>query len=396
LAREIDRLRNTLPVEADIDKWTKQVDDAIDSLMGYAAGGDTPDALLAAGYLSNSTLLKNSGLYQLQDLALSTKELGMRKVFRAMAQAGVNKVFRQEIGKDTELASRLNDALNGSIKNDLRFKWLHTYAEDNTDLTRSSAIVGTLRNTAQAAHTVNGLRAAHSMLVNLNSGILRDSIISALKGGEKDAALLKRFGMRDDMLERSRAAYAANPDAALPAELQTHIELVGQRAMDYLVQQTRTGETSHFAELNPVGRTLVGYQSFALAGTNKILRRGLENGFSEAMGTAVLFMHQFPLACMTIMAKYAMDGQSDQKTSSDLINDAVMSMSLMGGASIVLGMFTNQQSGGVAALGAYNQIIDTLKSVEGKGEMTMKDASKIFPLAQEAIPLRILINNMGD
>lgn len=391
LVNEIDALRPGLAEDA--AGWTKRVDDTIDTIMGNPVMGDTPDVLLASGYISNAMMLKNSGLYQLTDLALAAKEFGMARVVRGMFQSGLFKHVRVELGNNAELHGRLNNVLNGSIQNDLRFRWLHTLAEDNTDLTRSAQFTNVARNLSQAAYSANGMRAIHRAMVNLNSGLVRDSILAALGGSAKDAKLLQKFGLREQALQEMRSAYAKDSNAVFKPELQQHLEAVGQRFMDYVVQQNRTGETAHFAEMNPIGRVLIGYQSFAMAATNKILRRHVDNG--DYLGLAMVLAYQFPMMALATYAKYGMDGKQSEKSSKDLIMDAVTGMSAIGGASLLTGLF-QEQRGGIALTGGVSGIIQTLQGIARKGEMSAQDASKLLPLAQEFIPLRILINNMGD
>lgn len=393
LVNRIEELRPSLT--EGVDDWTKKVDDTIDTLMGHAVGGDAPQWALAGGYLSNALMLKNSGLYQVMDLALSAKEFGLYRTTRAMMQGGLWRTMQTEIGADKALANRLTTVLSGSTKNDMRFKWLHTYAEDNTDLTRSAQWVSILRNASQAAHTVNGMRYVHAGMVNLNAGLVRDAIMSALQGNAKDAKLLQKFGMRESALNEMRAAYSANPGAAFRSDLQQHLEMTGQRFMDYVVQQVRTGETSHFAEMNPIGRAVIGYQSFALASTNKILRRGLaEDG--GVRGLTLLMAYQLPLALMMQNLKSTLDGKD--QTGRELVSGAAWSMSMLGGLSLLQPLFDPQQGGGgTVVTGGLTSVLSGLHAIATKGgDMTMKDVSKIVPLAQEFIPLRAVINNMGD
>ena len=391
LVNRIEELRPTLT--EGVDDWTSKVDDTIDALMGHAVGGDTPQWALAGGYLSNSLMLKNSGLYQVMDLAMAAKEFGLYRTTRAMMQGGLWRTMQTEIGADKALANRLTTVLSGATKNDMRFKWLHTYAEDNTDLTRSAQWVNILRNTSQAAHTANGMRYVHAAMVNLNAGLVRDSIMSALQGNAKDAKLLQKFGLRQSALDEMRQAFTANPGTAFRQDLQTHLEAVGQRFMDYVVQQVRTGETSHFAEMNPIGRVVIGYQSFAMASTNKILRRQLNDG--GVTGLALLAAYQMPLALMMQNLKSNLDGK--EQTGKELVSNAAWSMSMLGGASLLQGLFDPQQGGGNIVTGGIGQVISGLNAVATKGgDLTMKDVSKIVPLAQEFMPLRAVINNMGD
>ncbi|UNA01069.1 putative internal virion protein [Erwinia phage Micant] len=393
LVNKIEELRPGLG--NDVDGWTKKVDDTVDTLLGHAVGGDTPQWALAGGYLSNALMLKNSGLYQIMDISLAAKEFGLYRTTRAMMQGGLWRTMQTEIGADKALANRLTTVLSGSTKNDMRFKWLHTYAEDNTDLTRSSQMVSTLRNASQAAHTVNGMRYVHAASVNLNAGLVRDAIMSALQGNAKDAKLLQKFGLRESALNEMRQAYAANPGAAFRQDLQTHLEISGQRFMDYVVQQVRTGETSHFAEMNPIGRVIIGYQSFAMAGTNKILRRQYNDG--GVAGLAMLMMYQLPLAIMMQKLKATMDNKD--QSGKELVSAAAWSMSAIGGASLLQPLFEGAQggSGGSVITGGLNQILSSVQNLFAKGgDMTAKDVSKIVPLAQEFLPLRAVINNMGD
>ncbi|NLS14937.1 hypothetical protein HGP28_19105, partial [Vibrio sp. SM6] len=123
--------------------------------------------------------------------------------------------------------------------------------------------------------------------------------------------------------------------------------------------------------------------------------RHIDNG--EYLGLAMLMMYQFPMMALATYARYGADGKSDQKTTKDLIMDSVSGMSAIGGASLVMDLFSdNQRGGGVSMLGGANSVISTLQSVAKKGELSAQDASKLVPLAQEFIPLRILINNTGD
>lgn len=393
VVNQIDKLRNTVEDPA---AWTSHVDDTIDVLLGYPARAETPDWMLATGYLSNATMLKNSGLYQLTDLALSAKEFGLARVMRSMMQSGLFKHVRVELGADKGLNQRLHNILTGATQNDMRFKWLHTYADDNTDLTRSALYTNRLRNLSQAAYSANGMRAIHRAMVNMNSGMIQDSIYAALKGSKKDAELLQKHGMRSAALEEMRAAYAKNPDATFRNDLQMHLESVGQRFMDYVVQQNRTGETAHFAEMNPVGRVLIGYQSFAFAATNKILRRHLEN---DKTGGAMLLAYQFPMMLLAMKAKAAMDGKDEDMTSGKMIQDAAWGMSALGGLTMLQPLFTeSNNTGGVSMFGSVNNMVQTFNKIKSQGtDISVQDASRMLPLVQEFVPLRILINNTsGD
>ncbi|QGZ00817.1 internal core protein [Klebsiella phage VLC2] len=325
LAKMIDESKHAL---ADSAKWEKTVNDTIDFILGGAPAdaGQLPDLLRAAGNMANATMLKNSGLYQLTDTALAMKEFGMARVLRSMRDQPWLKEGAVAI-KTPDMAARLDTVLRGNIQKEMRFRWLNTYADDNLDLTRQASWFNVTQNVGQAARHVSGMSMVHRLQVNLNSGIVADELTQMFKGDAEAFKRLERFGLTRDVADRAIAANKANPGAMFQPDLQMQVEVVGTRMMDYLVQQIRTGETSHFAQFNPIGKLIVGYQSFALAATNKILRRELND--AGWIGVAHIMAYQFPLMLLATMAKHSMDGKdvSTQK----LISESALGMSAIGG-----------------------------------------------------------------
>ena len=305
LAKMIDESKHAL---ADSAKWEKTVNDTIDFILGGAPAdaGQLPDLLRAAGNMANATMLKNSGLYQLTDTALAMKEFGMARVLRSMREQPWFKEGAVAINTP-DMAARLDTVLRGNIQKEMRFRWLNTYADDNLDLTRQASWFNVTQNVGQAARHVNGMSMVHRLQVNLNSGIVADELTQMFKGDVEAFKRLERFGLTRDVADRAIAANKANPGAMFQPDLQMQVEVVGTRMMDYLVQQVRTGETSHFAQFNPIGKVIVGYQSFALAATNKILRRELND--AGWIGVAHIMAYQFPLMLLATMAKHSMDGR---------------------------------------------------------------------------------------
>lgn len=389
LAKTIDESKHALP---DPQRWGKTVDDTIDYMLGGVVGSETPELLRAAGNLANATMLKNSGLYQITDTALAMKDYGMTKVFRSMSQQPWFKEG-QVVLKDKSLSTRLDSILRGSIQKEMRFRWLNTYADDNLDLTRSSQWFNVTQNLGQAARHVNGMSMVHRMQVNVNAGLVMDDITEMLKGSADAATRLEKYGLSHDIMDEARAAYAANPDAMLPPHLQIQVEVAGARMMDYLVQQIRTGETSYFAQLNPVGRVIVGYQSFAMAATNKILRRTLND--TGPLGLMHLMAYQFPLMLLATQAKYSMDGKSN-KTTKDLIMDSVLGMSAIGGLSLIQPLFSGDTPRhSLASMGYVASSLGALQDIAA-GKADAESLSKVLPLVQEFAPTRAIINNFGD
>lgn len=380
---------------ADPAKWEKAVDDTIDFLLGGAPAdaGQMPDILRAAGNMANATMLKNSGLYQLTDTALALKEFGMSRVFRSMAEQPWFKEGSVAI-KNPDMAQRLDTVLRGSIQKEMRFRWLNTYADDNLDLTRQQSWFNVTQNVGQAARHVNGMSMVHRLQVNLNSGIVADELTQMFKGDATAFKRLERFGLTRDIADRAIAVHKQNPGAMFQPDLQMQVEVVGTRMMDYLVQQVRTGETSHFAQFNPIGKIIVGYQSFALAATNKILRRELND--AGWIGVAHIMAYQFPLMLLATQAKYAMDGKSDEKGTKRLIADSVMGMSAIGGVSLLQDVFTGESPRhSLAAMGYVTGTLGALQDL-ATGNLDLKGFTRQVPLIQEFAPTRAIINNFGD
>lgn len=378
---------------ADPSKWEKAVNDSIDFILGGAPADAVavPELLRAAGNLANATMLKNSGLYQLTDTALAMKEFGMTRVLRGMRNQPWFKEGEVAL-KNPDMAGRLDTILRGSLQKEMRFRWLSTYADDNLDLTRQASWFNVTQNVGQAARHVNGMSMVHRLQVNLNSGLVADELTQMFKGDAEAVKRLERFGLSPDIASRAKAAYSANPGAMFQPDLQMQVEVVGSRMMDYLVQQVRTGETSHFAQFNPIGKVIVGYQSFALAATNKILRREMND--AGWIGLAHIMAYQFPLMLLATMSKNGMDGKDSE--TNKLIMDSVMGMSAIGGVSLLQDLFTGDSPRhSLASMGYVTGMLGALQDL-ATGNMDIKTFSKQVPLIQEFAPTRAIINNFGD
>lgn len=381
---------------ADPGKWEQAVNDTIDFMLGGVAGGagaQLPEIFRAAGNLANATMLKNSALYQITDTALAMKEFGMARVLRSMRE---QPWFKEGsvVFKDRDMAGRLDTILRGSLQKEMRFRWLNTYADDNLDLTRSSNWFNVTQNVGQAARHVNGMSMVHRAQVNWNSGIVMDELQSMLTGSADAVKRLERWGLDKDLAKQMQAAYAKNPGKMLPPDLQIQMEVVGSRLMDYVVQQVRTGETSHFAQFSPVGKVVVGYQSFAMAATNKILRREMND--AGWIGLAHIAAYQFPMMLLMTQAKYALDGKAGEQTDKKLITDAVMGMSVLGGLTMIQDVFGDQSPRhSLAGMGYIMGMLGLIQDV-ASGNVDAKGLSKQMPLIQEFAPTRAIINNFGD
>ncbi len=390
LGKMIDESKHTLANPA---KWEKTVNDTIDFILGGAPAdaGQLPDLLRAAGNMANATMLKNSGLYQITDTALAMKEFGMARVLRSMRDQPWFKEGSVAINTP-DMASRLDVVLRGNIQRDMRFRWLNTYADDNLDLTRQASWFNVTQNVGQAARHVNGMSMVHRLQVNLNSGIVADELTQMFKGDAEAFKRLERFGLTRDVADRAIAANKANPGAMFQPDLQMQVEVVGTRMMDYVVQQVRTGETSHFAQFNPIGKLIVGYQSFALAATNKILRRELND--AGWIGVAHIMAYQFPLMLLATMAKRSMDGK--EADTSRLISEAALGMSAIGGISMLSAAFLGDTPR--HSLASMSYITEVLGALQGlaAGDSDIKTFLRLVPLIQEFAPTRAIINNFGD
>lgn len=377
---------------ANPEKWERVVDDTIDFILGgMPADANLPDMLRAAGNIANATMLKNSGLYQLTDTALSLKTFGMTRVARSMAEQPWFKEGAVVFGSK-DMSERLDSILRGGVQRDMRFRWFNTYADDNLDLTRQAPWFNVTQNVGQAARHVNGMSMVHRLQVNLNSGIVADELKQMFKGDSEAFKRLEKFGLDRDVADRAIAAEKANPGAVFDPELQMQIEVVGVRMMDYLVQQIRTGETSHFAQFNPVGKLIVGFQSFAVAATNKILRRELND--AGWIGVAHIMAYQFPLMLLATMAKHSLDGKD--VSTKKLIGEAVLGMSAIGGVSLLQDIFLGDSPRhSLASMGYVTGLLGAVQDL-ATGNMDIKTFTKQVPLIQEFAPTRAIINNLGD
>lgn len=376
----------------DTTKWTKAVDDTIDHILGFPVGTDIPELMRGASNIANTVMLKNSGLYQLTDMSIAIKEFGLARTLRAMAETGLLRKA-DYVMKDADAVQRLHSILNAGYQHAARYRHIHTYCDDNLDLTTTSQVYQTTQNMAQAARLANGFSMVHRMMANLNSGMLVDEVEQMLKGG--DSRILRDHGLTDDMRQKMQAAYAAQGGVGvLPRELQQELELVSTRAMDLVMQNIRTGETSHFAQFSPVGKLVIGYQSFAVAATNKLLRRHVQN--DDYAGLAMLMMYQYPLMLLATQAKLALDGK-EAENPTQLVVSAAMNMSAIGGLSLLSPLFLGETPRhSLTSLGYVTQSIGAIQEMAQDRVLDTQRMSKILPFAQEFMPLRAVINNMGE
>ncbi|WP_236516334.1 hypothetical protein, partial [Escherichia coli] len=115
-----------------------------------------------------------------------------------------------------------------------------------------------------------------------------------------------------------------------------------------------------FAQFNPIGKVIVGYQSFALAATNKILRRELND--AGWIGVAHIMAYQFPLMLLATMAKHGMDGK-DVDTQK-LIGESVMGMSAIGGISLLQDIFLgNSPRHSLASMGYVTGLLGAVQDL---------------------------------
>lgn len=378
------------------DLWRKTMDDTVTHLLGGFSGEQAPEFMRAAGNFASATMLKNSGLYQITDTALAMKEFGMARVLQSLVKEPWFKEMKV-IGESKDLSSRLDSILRGGVQKDTKFRFLHTYADDNYDLMSAGSLYNVSQNLGQGSRYANGMHHIHRMQVNMNAGIIADELKQMLKGDAKAFKRLQEFGLDLDDAKAMQEAYKKGGDnSLLPFELQMKLEVVGVRAMDYVVQQIRTGETSAFAQFSGIGKAIVGYQSFVLAATNKILRRHTANG--DYGGLVLLMAHQYPLMIMMTAAKYGMDGTTNEKSTGDWIADSVFGMSALGGISMIQDVFgSNEARHSVPALAFVTNSVNTIKKILATdSEVTPQDVSRILPYMQEFMVTRALINNFGD
>lgn len=379
-------------VKGDPARYQKVVDDTLDYIVGAVpAGSEVPELFRAAANLANATLLKNSGLYQIADTALAMKEFGMMRVVRSMAKEKWWKEA-ESVAKDPTQSARLDSILRGSIQKELRFRWLNTYADDNLDLTRSSRWFNISQNIGQAARHVNGMALVHRAQTNINAGLVMDELKLMLNGDAAAAKRLERWGLSSEQAAEFVSLSKGKGDALLPPKQQLELEIIGTRLMDHVIQQIRVGETSHFAQFSPVGKVVVGYGNFAVAGTNKILRREYkDNGW---IGLAHVAAYQFPLMYLITQARLSADGKDESQA--NIIKEAVKQMSIIGGFSFITSIFDEQAPRSSLTATAYATNILGIAQKLASGELTAKDASRVLPLVQEFLPTRAIINNYGD
>ncbi|WP_218814146.1 hypothetical protein [Rickettsiella endosymbiont of Dermanyssus gallinae] len=383
LRDEVNRIQHTAGVPT---QWSQDMITGIDAILGYLPS-DNNKLLQSVSSLGSLMALGGSGYYAAIDFGIAAFKYGYTKVFKAILQGGMWKDFTHLI-ENPQLREELSTILNAVPKDDVKWRLIHNYAMDNSDLNVSGTLYRMIRSSASGTHYLNGMKYVLNGQINLNSGLLYTYFNRIFKGvdvvGEKSHAeamrILRDFGMTDELAARLKGGYS--PEGLFEDSLQRELNGVGLRAMDYFVQKGRLGEAPYFAEFTPVMKQLMGWNKFALVAQNKLLRN--ESVKSGNLGISMMLLYQMPFSLMLTALKNKVSGAEDYKTTAGFISDAAMNTTMLGVMSSLPRLLTRPgEIGQIAPIGAAgswigNLITATLNPKDK--DLTVEDYLKAAPL----------------
>jgi len=360
-------------------------DNAVDSLLGRHVGEVLPDTVRTMGAMSAFLSLKNSGIYNVIDLAQTMHRYGVVKTIEAMTKGGLTLK-----GCNVAEAKRLQDILSGGLVSDGRWKAIHTLMDDGYQIPGATGHE-MLQHVAQHGKYINGMEHIRRSLVNLNSGLAVDALYSAARGDNTMAQKLFQFGADGTLLDEVAAQLQKHGDDVSmwdqPVLAKTHNVLLN--IVDNTVQANRLGEIPAFMQFSPVARILLPYLNFAAGAHNKILRRTLKH--EDAVGIASLMAYQLSLS---VLAAAATNVNSGKEWNEDLARKTTAVMPLSGWFGVISEFSQNGMRTTVAPFAMLQKAQEAITTV-GNGDRSIKAMTGLLGLP--VVPgMTVLLNHLDD
>lgn len=336
------------------------LDNTVNKILGHQTGEDVPDILRSFSVLSGAANLANSGIYQLADAALLMKQFGVAKTLGAMVRTpwGRNAV---ELAQSAEYGARLRDVLEARNVLSGRYRSVLTHLDDNTDIGNLGLSHQLIQQWGQGTRFANGMEFIRRGQSKLVAGLIGDTIDDAIRGNAAAAEAMARFGLDDALLQRAKAATAADPDLRMwPSSLRLEMETVGHNMADALVLDNRLGELPAWMQFSTLGKFILPYMNFVAGTWNKILRRTYAQ--EGAKGVAMMAAYQLPLQTISSIAAMGING-TKELTPENVTANIVTQLPLMSWVGYAANMMTQGPTNSIAALSLVDKAYAATSSI---------------------------------
>lgn len=331
-------------------------------LLGRPIGEDVPNFVKTLNAIATSTVLGNSGIYNIGEFANLAAKFGYTETAKA---------FVKTIGRDTlkkmnpDEWKTLGDIITGRLVADGRFRPVIHYLEDNFE-----SSTGTVHELAQYASQsvrfLNGSEYIRRQQINMFAGLYQNALDKAMAAGRGSKEFRKfgdDFGFDADVLANVEEAYRVYGRDTRLWTPETLDQLTSNAIAnaDMIVTAIRKGDRPRFME-STLGKVIFPFMGFAWAAHNKILRKHYAK--DGVAGVAMIMAHQAPLAFLAASAANVSAGKA---WDADFTNGVPKAMSSTGLFSIPWD-FINRGRMGSGYVG-FTPFNNAYKLASGEGDL---------------------------
>lgn len=361
-----------------------------DSLLGRATGETLGPRAQALTQLAQMVQLKNSGIYNIADIAQIVHQWGtvnVAKHFISAMKMGLttSKISEQDGRMLRNIVAKMY-AMESRVRPDVS-----VIAEDMTS-TSSNTVLRGIMNLGQYQRWVNFQAPVAQWQANMCAALYEETLEQALKTRKLDK--LRELGYTFTPVEFKKMYknyknhgmdIEAWEDALLVDKVvRTCFDITTNTAL-----QVRRGERPRFLN-TAVGKVAFAYQSFVWGAHNKLLRRYANTNGN--MNAALFIARQIPLSVMLAIGITAMNGKDPFSDPTALANKAINSTSALGLIAYAGNIVTAGIGGTSPMLGVVNTGIQGTQQLVMNGDPTT--LLKNVPLLGGFLPYRMALGAM--
>ncbi|WP_257542559.1 hypothetical protein [Sphingobium sp. CFD-1] len=356
-------------------------------LLGRPVGDMESATLQVASTAARALHLKNSGIYNMIDVANSIREFGFTAIMKNFSKGFKSVLLKEDI--TPAQAQTITDIIKGRLINEGKMRSVYTHLDSSYQTTNSLFLQG-VNTVGQSVKFLNGSEFVRRQHLGMIAGIQGELLEGLPKGNAKSVEYLKGIGMSDVRIAELKAAIDKDGlyDSLWPTDLADEVAARLTSSIDTLALQVRKGETPSFLAYSSVGRVLFPYFTFVAASHNKILRKEYERN-----GASGIAMHMLTAAPLAYIAASMVNLTSGKDPFEDINTKAMSILPTLGYFSMPVNFGMRGEFGGTPAPFA---IINSIpKLVESAATGNLEGMVKNSPVLAVALPVRLVMGVLG-
>ena len=259
-------------------------------LSGRATGEPIPPMLRAMNQIAGSMALKNSGIYQIMELANVVHAVGVKETLSAVADAGLHFKTMEALGKDPARMKTLAGILEGNFVAAGRWKPFVTHFEDNVELP-GTWLTDAAAQIQESTRFANGLEIMRRKVAQVAAGVACTELEHAVAGEAKSAQLMARYGLDASLLSDVKAQLSAGKSFDRMEEWDAHVNARLQAVMGNVIDnwnsENRLGDIPAFMQFSAIGKGILPYMSFMGGAFNRLGRKHIQDTGSAGLAMAM-------------------------------------------------------------------------------------------------------------